>query len=66
MSRPKLNSAKDPIVCPDCGWVEVEHDVFETDALGERIGVSGECPKCGDRLYYAPADDDADNSRGPT
>lgn len=41
--RPKVS-----IVCPDCGAVEVVGDVFER---GEAI--SGECPGCGDRLYFA-------------
>lgn len=36
------------IVCPDCGKVEVRPDVF--NAPDE--GVSGLCPKCGERLYF--------------
>jgi transcriptional regulator with XRE-family HTH domain len=36
------------IICPECGPVGVEADVFE----GGRP-VSGLCPRCGDRLYFA-------------
>lgn len=36
------------IKCPDCGVVEINADVFE-----DGIPVSGKCPKCGDRLYFA-------------
>lgn len=36
------------IVCPDCGPVRVVGDVFERGRP-----ISGECPKCGDRLYFA-------------
>lgn len=46
----------DWIVCPDCGPVIVESDVFGRDALGQKIGISGECPECGDRLYFEPPD----------
>lgn len=58
-----MASDRDPIACPDCGLVEVEHDTFSKDALGETIGISGECPECGERLYYAPLieEDDREN-----
>jgi hypothetical protein len=36
------------ITCPDCGLVKVEGDTFE----GGRA-ISGECPQCGERLYFA-------------
>lgn len=36
-----------PIRCPDCGYVEVVPDTFDRG-----IPASGECPGCGDRLYF--------------
>lgn len=36
------------IGCPDCGIVEVTADVFDGGKP-----VSGLCPVCGDRLYFA-------------
>lgn len=35
-------------VCPDCGPVSVDPDTFDKD-----VPISGICPKCGDRLYFA-------------
>lgn len=35
-------------VCPDCGPVSVGPDIFDKD-----VPISGICPKCGDRLYFA-------------
>jgi ribosomal protein S27AE len=34
--------------CPDCGPVVVVADVWESGKP-----VSGECPECGERLYFA-------------
>lgn len=36
------------IMCPDCGEVEVRCDVFDKGR-----GISGECPSCEMRLYFA-------------
>lgn len=36
------------IICPEDGKVTVEGDVFDSEKP-----ISGECPKCGDRLYFA-------------
>lgn len=46
------------IRCPDCGEVEVVSDVFEHGR-----GISGECPKCNYRLYYAPPIEEPDRER---
>jgi ribosomal protein S27AE len=35
------------ITCPDCGPVTVVADVWEGGKP-----CSGECPECGDRLYF--------------
>lgn len=37
------------ICCPDCGTVEVNADVFDKPGNA----VSGICPDCGERLYFA-------------
>lgn len=39
---------EDAITCPDCGLVRVKADVFENGK-----GVSGICPTCKERLYFA-------------
>lgn len=36
------------VTCPDCGPVVVEGDVFESGKP-----ISGMCPGCGERLYFA-------------
>lgn len=36
------------VACPDCGPVDLVADVFDGDTP-----VSGPCPGCGDRLYFA-------------
>lgn len=35
------------IGCPDCGTVALKPDVWDAGRP-----VSGECPRCGDRLYF--------------
>ncbi len=45
--------------CPDCGDVEVSPDVYDyhpEGPLGTSVPVSGCCPKCGDRLFFAAPD----------
>ena len=34
-------------VCPDCGPVVVSVDVYDSGKP-----LSGECPQCGERLYF--------------
>src|SRR5690348_7038201 len=46
------------ITCPDCGEVDVVSDVFEHGR-----GISGECPKCHYRLYYAPPIEEVDREK---
>ena len=38
-----------PVVCPDCGEVKVSPPFI----YDHGTPISGECPMCGDRLYFA-------------